>query len=168
MMKSLIASALLIACSTEQKTTISEQAMDDRERRHELLEATLRVLDKHPAYVDELFELAQKHESMDRLLANTAKGVKDPQLAERVANHLVANPAGLTQVMIQTLEAAQDKPAAQAAIVEAIESRADIAAAYLIDHPPQLASVSKALVAQAKAHPDTSGKMKELVKDLVK
>ena len=156
----------LSACTTTQKAAVSEEAFEDPERRREMLEATLRVLDKHPDYVAEMFELSLAHSTLDQLLALTAKGVKEPALAARVAKHLVGNPRGLRQVMISTLEAAQPSPEAQAAIADAIEGRADIAAAYLIDHPKQLAAVSKALVAQAAAHPDTAGKMKELMKDL--
>jgi hypothetical protein len=165
-MRKLLLITLLVACSTEQKQTISEQAMEDPERRKELLEATLRVLDRHPEYTDEMFQLALKHETFDRLLVNTASAVKDDKVAARVAKHLVGNPSGLTRVFVQTLDAAQDKPAAQAAIAEAMEQRADLAAAVLIQHPKQLATVSKALVAVAKENPETAGQLKEVVKNL--
>ena len=154
------------SCTTKQKAAVSEEALEDPQRRKEMLEATLRVLDKHPDYVDEMYELAVAHPTCDRLLADTARGVKDPAMAQRVAGHLVGNPLGLRSVMIQTLEAAKDKPAAQAAIADSIEARADLAAAFLVNHPKQLAAVTKALVVQAKENPDTAGKMKELVKEL--
>ena len=97
--------------------------MENRERRREILEATLRVLDKHPSYVDEMFEISLRHRrTQDRLFANTARGVVKVDLARRVADQLVAHPDGLEQVMRQTLLAAKDKPEAQKAILNAMKS----------------------------------------------
>lgn len=159
--------ALAASCTTKQKAEITDEAMKDPERRREILEATLRVLDANPEYTDEMFQLARRHKAFDRLLGNTAASVKDPELAQRVARQLVAYPDGLRTVMAETLEAAQNKPDAQLAIVEAMERRADIAAAYLVEHPKQLAEVSKALVRKAADHPDTAGQLKDVLKDMI-
>ncbi|MDB4962235.1 MAG: hypothetical protein JWP01_2234 [Myxococcales bacterium] len=162
-----LAVALTLSCSTKSKAEVTESAMGDRQRRLEIMEATLRVLDQHPDYVDEFFVLALRHHpTLDRFLANTAVAVADKDRAERVARHLVMHPPGLRRVMIETLDAARNRPAAQAAIVDAIQARAEIAADFLVDHPEQLATVSKAIVEQAMEDPDTKDKMTELVKEI--
>lgn len=159
---------LLFACSTSSKAQITEKAVADTERRHELFEATLRVLDEHPEYVDELFAQTLKHpRTLDRFLENTARTLPDREFAERVSAHLVAHPPGLRRVMIDTLDAARRKPAAQRAIVDAVEERAQIAARYLVKQPEKLATVTEAIVEQAIDDPDTKDKMKELVGELI-
>lgn len=156
------------ACSPEGKAEITDQAFDDPGRRTEMLEATLRVLDAHPDYVDELFQLTLRHpRTLDRLLANTARGVEQRELARRVAGHLTAHPDGLREVMIATLDAARDRRKAQGAIVDAMEARAPQAAVYLVDHPTQMATVSRALVKEAVEDPQAREKMTALVKDLI-
>ncbi len=126
-------------------------------------------MDEHPEYVDDMFRRTLQHPRvLERFLADTAATLHEPELAERTARHLVAHPRGLRRIMIETLDAARDRPRAQAAIVDAMESRADIAAQFLVDHPQQLATVSKAIVEEGLADPDTKGKMSEIVKELAK
>ncbi|MDQ3366946.1 MAG: hypothetical protein M3680_16105 [Myxococcota bacterium] len=38
---------------------------------------------------------------------------------------------------------------------------------FLVDHPDELATISKAIVEQAMADPDTKGKMKDVVEELI-
>jgi hypothetical protein len=159
---------LAAACSTSSKAEITDKAMADDERRQEILEATLRVLDDNPAYVDELFKKTLRHpRTLDRFLANTARGLSDRELAERVGAHLTQHPNGLRRVMIETLDAAQKRPDAQLAIVDAMEARAKIAAKYLVDQPEKLATVSEAIVQQAIDDPNTKEKMTKLVKEII-
>ena len=158
----------LAACSTSSKAEITDKAMADTERRQEILEATLRVLDENPAYVDELFQKTLRHpRTLERFLANTARGLADKKLAERVSAHLVAHPKGLRQTMIETLDAAQKHPDAQLAIVDAMEARAKIAAKFLVAQPEKLAHVSEAIVQQAIDDPNTKDKMTTLVKEII-
>jgi hypothetical protein len=158
----------LVACSARQKAGVTETAFENDKQRSEMIEATLRVMDAHPEYVDELFRMSRTHpRTQSRLFSNTAAAVADPDFAQRVARHLVAYPRGLERIMIETLDAARGKPDAQRAIVDAIEGRADVAAAYLVEHPRELATVSEAIVKRAMDDPDTKGKMAELVKRLV-
>jgi hypothetical protein len=121
---SMIALVLLASCTAKGKATVTEEAFENRERRHELMEATFRVLDKHPAYVDEMFAIAQRHpRSLERMFANTARDLAKQELAERVAKHLAAHPAGLRQIMIETLDASKGNAAAEKAIIDALEAR---------------------------------------------
>src|SRR5688572_25564149 len=101
----LIAALSLTGCSVGQKRGLLETAFDDRERRQEYFEATLRVLDEHPEYVDEFFVAANKHpKTLDRFIANTSRDLRDEKLASITAKHLAANPESLKQVLVQTLE----------------------------------------------------------------
>jgi hypothetical protein len=165
----LVTAVLGIAgCTTHGKAEITEAAFEDGARRVEILEATLRVLDAQPRYVDELFQLALRHpRTFERLLANTAGGLADRDLAELVARQLVAHPRGLERVMIETLDAAKTKPKAQAAIVGAIQERAAVAADFLVERPEQLAIVSKAIIQRAIDDPDTKDKMKTMLAELI-
>jgi hypothetical protein len=70
--------------------------------------------------------------------------------------------------MIETLDAAKERPVAQQAIVAAMDKRAQLAARFLVDHPPELATISEAIVKQAIDDPNTKGKMTELVKQLIR
>lgn len=164
----LIGVLALTACTVEQKAELAEESLYDDERRTEMMEAILRVMDENPEYVDEFFRLARRHPpTLDRFLAVTARNLEDPKLAERVAAQLTEHPRGLQSILIHTLDAA-DKPESRAAIAEAIETRANRSAEILVEHPKQLATISKALIKQAMEHPDTSGQMKKLIKELVK
>ncbi len=167
-MKAAVLALLALSCGTKTKAEVTEAAMNDQGRRLELMEATLRVLDDNPEWVDEFFLLSLRHEpTLERFLANTAVAVADPERAARVARHLTRHPAGLRRVVIETLDAARKRPAAQRAIVDAIEERADLAADYLVSQPKKLATVSEAIVKQAMDDPETADKMKELVGELV-
>jgi hypothetical protein len=162
-----VAAITTSACNAKQKTAITEETFANAEQRAEMLEATMRVMDSHPEYVDEMFAITLKHpHTLERMFSNTAIAVADPDTAHRVALHLAARPRGLREVMVQTLDASQDKPAAQAAISEAMAARANEAAAILVDHPPQLAAIAKALIEQLKAHPQAVEQLKELTKQL--
>ncbi|HEY0480761.1 MAG TPA: hypothetical protein VGD37_24775 [Kofleriaceae bacterium] len=163
-----LAALAVAACSARQKAEITETTFENDKQRTEMLEATLRVMDAHPDYVDELFRLSRAHpRTQNRLFANTARAVADPEFADRVAAHLVAHPHGLERIMMATLDAAKTRPEAQQAIVGAMAGRAPVAARYLVDHPRQLATVSEAIVRQAIADPNTKEKMTEILKQVI-
>jgi hypothetical protein len=104
---------------------------------------------------------------LDRMLENTAVALGDRPMAARVAGHLVAHPKGLEQIMIETLEAARPRRDARDAVVRAMNARAGVAAELLVEHPQELANVSKAIVQKAVDDPDTKAKLKEVLKGLV-
>ncbi len=128
-MRALIAVvALSLSCSTKQKAEVSEATLQDRGRRTEMLEATLRVLDDNPAYVDQLFLLTLEHpKTLDRLLGNFTATLHDEALARRTARHLANHPRGLRLVIVETLDAAERKPEAREALVTALKDRAWVA-----------------------------------------
>lgn len=138
---SLALSVGLAGCSIGQKQRVLETAFDGDGSRREYFEATLRVLDENPEYVDELFALASGHpKTMDRLVANTARELADERLARMTARHLVANPASLKQVLVQALDAARPDAKARMAIATAIEERSEIATDVIADRPSAVAA----------------------------
>ncbi|HUS31207.1 MAG TPA: hypothetical protein VMZ53_22005 [Kofleriaceae bacterium] len=157
---------LVTACSTKQKASITDEAYSNEGRRRELFEATLRVLDENPDYVDELYKLTLRHpKTLQRQFEATARSLSDRDVAERTAAALVNHPKGLEQVMVATLEAASDKPNAANAVVDAMQKRADIAASLLVKRPAELATISKAIITRAFAEPNTKEILTKIVKE---
>lgn len=129
-----LAAACSVGCTVGAKQDLVDTALEADDARAEYLEATLRVLDKNPAYVDELFGLAMKHpRTLDRFLANAGARLDDEELARMTAKHIATNPEGLRVILEQTLEAAKDDPAARAAIAQAIAARRAIATDIITD-----------------------------------
>jgi hypothetical protein len=136
-----------IACSAAQKRPVVATALQDDELRRESFEATLRVLDGHPEYVDEFFQLALRHSSaLDRLLHDTAQQVQDEALARRVARHLADSPAGLRTTLIATLDEVEERPEAARAAAQAIEERPDETVQILAQRDTAVRQTVRALV----------------------
>ncbi len=117
-----VAAALLSGgCSTTTKESLMRSALEGDEARQEWFEATLRILDTRPEYVDQFYELVRKHPgTLDRFIQNTSRGLKDEQLAQMTARHLVKHPPSVYQVLIQTLRESDGWEGARAAIADAI------------------------------------------------
>jgi len=139
----------------EPKRFFMDKAMKVELERRELFEATLRVLDAHPEYIDELFTLMLGHRtSLNRFLAINSSGLDDPQYAALMARHLVRHPEPLTQVMIQVLEAAKDNPEAQRAMALAMERRAALNAQAVISRPSNVNASAQALIEALQDKPE--------------
>jgi len=137
----------IVSCSPAQKQPVVATALDDREMRHESLEATLRVLDEHPEYVDEMFQLSLRHPAMlDRLLHNTALQLKDPAFARRVARHLADRPESLRQTLVATLDEVEQRPEAAQAAARAIEERPDQTVQVMVQRDSTVRATVRALV----------------------
>lgn len=142
------AGALALACTVPQKKTAVAASLDDPERRRESFEATLRLLDEHPEYVDEFFRLAlERHPAtLGRFLQNSARTLDDSeQLAEWTAVELVQEPRSLHRILVETLDAAADRQPARAAIARAIGDRPALAARALAEEPEVAFAVTKEL-----------------------
>jgi hypothetical protein len=145
-----VAAALsLVACrpSIHTRQTLLDEVVDNQPARWETFEATLRVLDEHPEYVDELFQQMLQHRpALNRFLAINASGLDDPQYAALMARHLVRHPRPLTEVMIQVLEAAKDKPEAQQAMALAMDRQAGLTAQTTASRTGTVVSSTRALL----------------------
>ena len=131
-----VALPILTGCSAAAKKPLVETAFSDETQRRQTFEATLRVLDENPEYVDEFVALVLEHpKTLDRFLADTAVRLSDEELARKNALHLTNEPRSLRTVLVTTLEAAKDKPAAQQAISEAIAERPELSAAAIASRP---------------------------------
>jgi hypothetical protein len=109
-----------------------------------MFEATLRVLDEKPEYVDEFFQLARKHDrTLNRFTADFSRGLADPALARMVARHLVQAPPGLHHVLVATIDAA-DGPQSKRAVTSAMQARSEKVAAIMATDPGAAAEVGKA------------------------
>jgi hypothetical protein len=141
--------SLLVACAcsaSTQKPAV-ETVLSSPATRKESFEATLRVLDQHPEYVDELFAMARKHPAMlERLLENNAVGLADDELARRTAAHLAVHPAGLYRTMLKTLDAISDEPLAMAAVAKAMTERPQVSAMVLSQREEAVTTNFTALV----------------------
>ena len=160
-------SLALAACGTGSKAFMLDKAFALDGTRRDTMEATLRILDEHPDYVDEFFVLARGHKpTLDQFLGDAARDLHEADLAKLTAEKLVGSPAGLRRVLIETLDAARDRPKARQAITSAIQSRAGIAASILLDDPEALAEVMRGSVDAARKDPAAWKKLRALLKEL--
>jgi hypothetical protein len=139
----------LAGCSAGAQKPAIETVMKNDKQRAESLEATLRVMDQHPEYVDELFVLALRHPAtLDRFLENHARALTQDELARMTAKHLVAHPPGLKQVMIKNLDEVSDDPPAMRAVAEAMLERPQVSAMVITQEPEAVKALVTALIAE--------------------
>ena len=111
------------ACATSTKATLIDKAVANEQRRHEIFEATLEVLDRNPEYVDDFFAMArQHHATLERFTVDETRALKDPKLARLNAMYLRDQPEALQEVMQQILEHSDDRPGAQKALADAMKA----------------------------------------------
>jgi hypothetical protein len=123
--------------------------------RRESFEATLRILDEHPEYVDEFFAAARRHpRTLDRFMKNAASELERDQFARLVAKRLTESPRGLRQVLIATLDEASDEPAALQAISEAMAERPQLAAIVVVQSDASLRRTLRALLLEVLKNPE--------------
>jgi hypothetical protein len=133
---------LAAACGTGGKERLLRTALHGDDSRREWLEATLRVLDDHPEYIDELYVAARGHERvLGRFTENMARDLHDEKLARMMARYFTRHPSSLRQVMIAALDEAREDRAAREAIAQGIQERGDVVLKITLEHP-EMASQS--------------------------
>lgn len=121
--------------------------MENPKLRRESLEATLRVTDEHPEYVDDLFALTLQHpKTLDRFLSDAATHLHEEELSRMTAKRLAEHPDSLRQVMIASLDASSDKPASLDGISQAMQERPQLAAIALVQRDEAVRAVMRALM----------------------
>jgi hypothetical protein len=141
--------AAVVACTVGQKRAAVGVATDDAGTRREMFEATLRLLDENPTYVDEFFQLARAHPAtLGRFLRNNARALDERWLAEATAEELVRAPAGLRQVMVATVDASADHPDARAALLGSMRDRAPALAELLLSDPDTMQQLMGAVASE--------------------
>jgi hypothetical protein len=154
----LVAVLPLVACSPSVKTrrAVLDSALSTQPARQKSFEATLQVLDEHPEYVDELFQQLLEHPpALNRFLAVSVSGLKDPAFAALLARHLTRQPRSLTEVMVQVLEAGRDKPEAQQAMARSLEKQPELTAATITSRPSAVSATTGPLLDALQAHPES-------------
>lgn len=111
-MRHVIVLALLsFGCSAGVQKPALDTAFANDAMRAETFEATLRALDEHPEYVDELFVATLSHPvTLDRFLRATARELERDEFARFTAERLVAEPKGLKRTLVAVLDEASDDP----------------------------------------------------------
>jgi hypothetical protein len=159
-MRRLVAAALgiVLGCggcaSTRVTTPVVRTAMHGTALRAALFESTLRVLDEHPAYVDEFVARARRHpRTLDRFNANYAPLLAEPATAALTARHLARNPDGLRQILVSTLDEARPRPAARRVIADAMRLRSDLSSRIVGQNPAAAMAVARSTVRAAERDP---------------
>jgi hypothetical protein len=131
-------------------------ALDNDKVRAESFEATLRVLDEHPTYVDEFLTTARNRHpaTLDRFLRDTAHELERDEFARFTADRLVLDPAGTRQILIATLDAGSDKPAVLHAMSEAMAARPQLSAMVVTQSDATVRSTLRALLQEVSKNPD--------------
>jgi hypothetical protein len=145
----------LAGCSAGAQKPAIASALDDSEMRRESFEATLRVLDENPEYVDELFAAARRHPAtLDRLLRNTSRELEQDEFARFTAQRLVTRPEGLKRTLIAVLDEASDDPAALRAVSEVMVERPQLAAIVVVQSDASLRGTLRALLKEVSKNPE--------------
>jgi len=147
--------ACTVGCSAGAQKPAVATALDNPQMREESFEATLRVLDEHPDYVDDLFAAALRHPTtLDRFLQNTAKELERDEFARFTAERLSAQPQGLKMTLIAVLDEVSDQPAALKAASEAMAARPQISAMVVVQSDASIRGNLRALLGEVLKNPD--------------
>jgi hypothetical protein len=146
---------LLLGCSAGAQKPAIAAALDQPERRQQSFEATLRVLDEHPAYVDEFVAAARRHpKTLDRFMRDTARELRQDEFARFVAKRLTADAPGLQQTLIACLDEASDDPAALRAMSQAMLARPQLAAIVIVQSDASIRANLRALLQEVLKNPE--------------
>jgi hypothetical protein len=143
----LVGAILAAGCTVSQKRAAVEKATDDPERRREAFEATLRVLDENPEYVDEFFRLALVHRpTLERFLHDTVAELERSRwLPEATARELARDPKALQRILVETLDASRGRRPAEEALLAAMRARKEPIAGLLASDPDTMKALMGAL-----------------------
>jgi hypothetical protein len=146
----------LLACTA----TVKQQSIDkvlgamSSEQRRDNFQEMATVLDEHPDWVDQFYEVARRHPPlMKRFLTRAAHDLKDPGLAKTTGELLSDEPASLEQVLVSTVDAAKTKKEARLAIDRAVAARAEPMADVLTDSPATIEAITKGFLTVAAKKP---------------
>jgi hypothetical protein len=159
---------ILAACGCT--ATAKQQGIDkvlgsmSPEQRRDNFQEVAAVLDQHPDWVDQFYEVARSHPAlMKRFLARAAHDLREPELARTTAALLADEPASLEQVLIRTVDAAKTKKEARQAIDRAVASRAEPMADILTDSPVPIEAITKGFLEVASRKPAAKEAMQRAV-----
>jgi hypothetical protein len=153
-----IGAAAVAACSTAQKQDVTQAALDamSDEQRRSTIEATLRVLDAKPQYVDELYDLTRKRHprTFNELLENSTRDLQHHDMAHLAASVLARQPASVEENLTTSIEAISHVPEARAAMRRAIVTRANELVDILSDDPAAMTAILDATLRIVEEKPE--------------
>ncbi|RYZ06900.1 MAG: hypothetical protein EOO73_14000 [Myxococcales bacterium] len=155
MRHALLFALITLGCSARVQKPALDAAFANDEMRAETFEATLRALDEHPQYVDELFQATLSHPvTLDRFLRATGRELERDEFARFTAERLVAEPKGLKRTLIAVLDEASDDPPALKAASEAMAERAQVSAIVVVQSDASIRGNLRALLQEALKNPE--------------
>ncbi len=141
----------LFSCTTH---AVVHTTMSDSALRAQMFEATAREFDDHPEYVDEMYGVQREHRRMrNRFLADSARDLRDPELATTMADLLVEHPESLKRILEQTAIAARRREASRAAFDVALVEQHAAIADILTDSPATVRVMMEAAIDEASRKP---------------
>jgi hypothetical protein len=115
--------------------------------------------------VDALLRIAERNPRVAVLvISQTVGALRSPGFAHITARQLAAHPSTLAEVLLQTVGAVGDHPAAGAAMASAIRRRAPQVASIIAAHPEALAEVTRAMVDTVERDPAARRTFVEVVR----
>ena len=137
-------------CTVGAKKALISTTMEPDDERLKAMEANLRIFDEHPEYVDEMFRLMLEHPTtLNRFLAVSASGLKDPQFAALQAKHLVKEPRSLQVAMVAIVDALQARPESHPAFLAAMRERKQPITTLLLSDKETLTQIMGAMASQS-------------------
>ncbi len=137
-------------CTVGAKKALISTTMEPDDERLKAMEANLRILDEHPEYVSEMFRLMLEHPAtLNRFLAVSASGLRDPKFAALQAKHLVKEPRSLQVAMVAIVDALQAAPEAQPAFLAAMRERKGPISTLLLSDKETLTQMMGAMASQS-------------------
>lgn len=130
------AGLVLLTVAGCSKETLLRSALEDPEERKDTFQLTLKILDEHPEYVDELFVLAREHDAtFDELVRQVAVALDDPAFAAKVASKLAGQPKAVELITRAMLVEARNNPELRRALAAAILSEGDVMHQIVEENP---------------------------------
>lgn len=146
-----------VSCTAAAKKDAAKTALDamSDEDRRETWEATARILDRRPEWVDELYTTLRKsHDpTMRRFLENTTRDLHEQGLAKATAQLLVQYPDSLQTTLELTTDSVVDHPDARQAMNRAMTSRAAEMVDVMTDEPKTVSTMVKELLVSVEKKP---------------
>jgi hypothetical protein len=155
-LRALAVLAAIVACTA----TAKQQGIDkvlgamSTDQRRESFQETAVVLDEHPDWIDQFYEVARRHPAlMKRFLTRATHDLKEPELAKMTAELLSDEPESLEQVLVKTVDASKSKKQARLAIDRAVAARAEPMSDVLTDSPATIEAITKGFLTVAAHKP---------------
>ena len=146
-----VALCLLAGLGGCTKESLLRSTLADPSDRKEIMEITLKILDEHPEYVDDLLALARGHEPMfDRLMQQSAVTLEeDPTFAPQIASKLARHPKALEVVTRATLVEGRGDAAVRSAIAAATLAESDVVQTMASEHPELVQQIMTGMFSRA-------------------